>query len=431
MKKKEPAGRFGSLWIRLRAFASSLGPGLITGASDDDPSGISTYSIAGASTGYSMLWTAVLTTPMMAVVQGMCARIGLVCGCGLTTALAKRFPSIVVRALVVLVVVANTLNIGADLAGMGASAHLVFRLIPEDAWSIGFAAIVVAVEVFVAYGPFESIAKVLCTALFAYVITAFLAGVDWGTALRHAFLPEVQLTGVWISTFLGVLGTTITPYLFFWQASLEVEERTRRRPGEISAHTPPSQREIADAHADVNAGMTYSNVIMFFIIVTTAATLGAHHVKIVTAQDAAAALRPLAGPFAELIFALGMVGAGLLAVPVLAGASAYAVAETFSQPEGLSLKPRKAPLFYGIIVAGVAIGVLIELLRIDPIRALFWSAVINGLVAVPLLAAITVLANDRHIMGRWTNSRIANVWAILTIVLMSAAAVGLFVFWNS
>ena len=241
----------------------------------------------------------------------------------------------------------------------------------------------------------------------------------------------MHLTGLWVSTFLGVLGTTITPYLFFWQTSLEVEDRTARRPQEVIRHEEPTQREIADAHADVNAGMTYSNVIMFFIIVTTAATLGAQHITIVTAQDAAVALRPLAGPFAELLFALGMVGAGLLAVPVLAGSSAYAVAETFSQPEGLSLKPRKAVVFYSMIAAGVAIGLVIQLLGIDPIRALFWSAVINGLVAVPLIAAITVLANDRRLMGRWTNSRAANAWAILTIALMSAAAVGLFVFWDS
>lgn len=420
-----------SLWTRLRGWFAALGPGLITGASDDDPSGISTYSIAGASTGYSMLWTAILTTPMMAVVQGMCARIGLVCGCGLTTALGRRFPALLVRALVILVVLANTLNLGADIAGMGASAHLVYKAIPAGAWSIAFAAIVLVVEIFVAYGPFETIAKVLCTALFAYVITAFTVHVDWGMVLRRAIVPEVHLTGVWISTFLGVLGTTITPYLFFWQASLEIEERAEHHPAEVARHEPPSPREIADAHADVNTGMIYSNVIMFFIIVTTAATLGAHGVKIVTADDAAAALRPLAGPFAELLFALGMVGAGLLAVPVLAGASAYAVAETFSQPEGLSLKPRKAVVFYGVIAAGVIIGLAIELLGIDPIRALFWSAVINGLVAVPLLAAITVLANDRRVMGRWTNSRISNVWAILTILLMSAAAVGLFVFWNA
>lgn len=429
--KRLPAGVLRSLWGHLRGWVSSLGPGLITGASDDDPSGISTYSIAGASTGYSMLWTAVLTTPMMAVVQGMCARIGLVGGCGLTTALRKRFPAVIVRALVVLVVLANTLNIGADIAGMGASAHLVYHPIPENAWSIGFAAIIVAVEVFVAYGPFVLIAKILCTALFAYGVTAFTVRVDWGVALRSAVIPQVHLTGVWISTFLGVLGTTITPYLFFWQASLEVEERTKRYPNEVARREPPAPREISDAHADVNTGMVYSNVVMFFIIVTTAATLGAQHIHIVTAQDAAAALRPLAGPFAELIFALGMVGAGLLAVPVLAGASAYAVAETFLQPEGLSLKPRKARVFYGIIVAGVSVGLAIEVIGVDPIRALFWSAVINGLVAVPLLIAITVLANDRRVMGRWTNSRTANVWAILTILLMSAAAVGLFVFWNS
>ena len=321
--KRRPAGSLRSLWAQLRGWVSVLGPGLITGASDDDPSGISTYSIAGASTGYSMLWTAVLTTPMMAVVQGMCARIGLVCGCGLTTALGKRFPVVVVRVLVILVVLANTLNIGADIAGMGASAHLVFKPVPEALWSIGFVATMVAVEVFVAYGPFALIAKILCSALLAYVVTAFMVHVDWRMALRRAVIPEVHVTGVWISTFLGVLGTTITPYLFFWQTSLEVEERAKRQPKGTFQHDPPSAREIADAHADVNTGMAYSNLIMFFIIVTAAATLGAQHINIVTAQDAAAALRPLAGRFAELIFALGMVGAGLLAaVPVAVGLAA-------------------------------------------------------------------------------------------------------------
>ena len=423
--RHEPSAR--SLVGGVRRWIGAIGPGVITGAADDDPSGISTYAMAGAAGGYSLLWTALFTAPMMAVVEGMCARIALVTGRGLTSALARVIPKPVVAALVVIVVVANTANLGADLAGMGAAAKLVIPAAPEAIWAPFFAIVILLVEIFLSYARFASVVKWLCLSLFAYVATAFIVHLDWRVVLLHAVVPQFQLSGPWIAMLLGVLGTTITPYLFFWQASLEVEEQHR-----VEA-APAGRRNIeqtlADATLDVNTGAVYSNVIMFFIIVTTAATLGAHGLTtIASAQDAAAALRPLAGPFAGLLFALGLIGAGLLAVPVLAGSSAYALAEVMNWNEGLARRPTDAKGFYAILTLGVVVGLALPMVfHVDPIKALFWSAVANGIAAVPLLLAVTLAANNRAMMGRFVNSVVANVWAWLTIALMGAAVIALFV----
>ena len=411
---------------RCRAGASwcsnKIGPGVVTGAADDDPSGIATYAIAGASLGYGLLWVALITAPMMIVVQEMCARIAMVGGTGLTNAMRRVMPLWLLRALVFLVVGANTLNIAADVAGMSSAGELVTH-VPSSAWAVGLGGLLIVVEVYSSYRLFASIVKWLCLSLFAYVAGAFVVGVDWLSALRHTFVPEVQLNRTWMATFVGFLGTTITPYLFFWQAALEVEEERAMGRTTVTRRRGATEAEIRASRADVTSGMIFSNVVTWFIVLTTAATLHAHHVTISTVSDAAAALRPLAGRGAELLFALGVVGAGLLAVPVLAGSSAYALAESYRWKSGLDSKPSSAPAFYSVIALGIAFGVVADLLHVDAIGMLFWSAVVNGFVAVPLLIGIVITGNH-SVMGRWRNGRNSNVWMVLTIVLMAAAAVG-------
>ena len=415
---------------RVVHFLKNLGPGLITGAADDDPSGISTYSVAGATTGLSMLWLALITTPMMAVIQGMCARIGMVNGVGLAAVMRKLMPRWLAFALAALVIVANTFNIGADLAGMAASAHMVAGL-PVLLWVVAFAALLVVTEIYCSYKLLCRVLKWLATALFAYVITLFLVHPDWGAIARHAVLPEFHTDGHWITTVVGVLGTTISPYLFFWQSSLSVEEEKERGRRTIAQRRGATKEEIRDAHADVNTGMIYSNMVMFFIIATTAVTLGAHGKHdIATAQDAAEALRPLAGDFAYLLFTLGMVGTGLLAIPVLAGSSAYVAADMLRFRSGLGETPRRAPRFYAILATGIIVGMVLNLLGMDPIKALFWSAVFNGVAAVPIVFAIVAIASNAKLMGTWRSSLAARAWGWFTCAVMTLAAVGMFVFWN-
>lgn len=415
---------------RVVRFLKNLGPGLITGAADDDPSGISTYSVTGATTGLSMLWVALITTPMMAVIQGMCARIGMVSGIGLAAQMRKSFPAWLAMSLALIVIIANTFNVGADFAGMSASAHLVAGL-PVLLWVFFFGALLLVAQIFFSYRLLSKIFKWLTLALFAYVITAFIVHPDWLNVLKHTIVPEFHLNGHWITTLVGVLGTTISPYLFFWQSSLMVEEEKEMGRATVAARKGAKTQEITDAHADVNTGMVFSNLVMFFIITTTAVTLGAHgNHNISSAQDAAEALRPLAGNFAYILFAVGMIGTGMLAIPVLAGSSAYVAAEMLHFRTGLDEKPRRAPRFYFILGAGVVIGVLMNVLGIDPIKALFWSAVLNGMAAVPLVYAIVHLANKRDVMGQWKSSLLANIWGWATFVLMGAAAIMMFVYWN-
>ena len=415
---------------RVVHFLRNLGPGLITGAADDDPSGISTYSVAGATTGLSMLWLALITTPMMAVIQGMCARIGMVSGVGLAAMMRKLFPRWMALSLALLVIVANTCNIGADLSGMAAAAHMVFGL-PIGLWVAFFGGVLVVSQIYLSYRLLSRIFKYLTLALFAYVITAFVVHPNWLDVLRHAVIPEIHTDGHWIVTVVAVLGTTISPYLFFWQSSLMVEQEKLEGRATVAARRGATRAEIIDAHADVNTGMVYSNVVMFFIITTTAVTLGAHGKHdIATAQDAAEALRPLAGNFASLLFTIGMVGTGLLAIPVLAGSSAYVAAEMLSFREGLAEPPRRAPRFYGVLALGIVIGVVMNFIGIDPIKALFWSAVLNGVSAVPLVFAVVLIASNKKVMGEWRSSVLARIWGWATFALMTLAAVGMFVFWN-
>ncbi len=409
-------------------FLKSLGPGLITGAADDDPSGISTYSVAGASTGFSMLWVTLISTPMMAVVQGMCARIAMVTGEGLAAAMRKRLPLPVAYALASLVIVANTFNVGADLGGMADALHLVVPL-PVDALVFFFGVGLLAAQTWLSYAVLARIFKWLTLTLFAYVVTAFVVHPPWLEVLKHFAVPHLQFDASWLSTLVGVLGTTITPYLFFWQASLMVEEDKESGNTTLAQRRGTTEEAVKTMHGDVNAGMIFSNLVAFFIITTTAATLGLHGKHdIATAQQAAEALRPLAGRFAELLFALGMVGTGILAVPVLAGSSAYVAAQTFQFREGLNEPPRRAGKFYGVLAAGVVVGIAMNLLHVDAIRALFWSAVLNGVAAVPIIAVVVYFASDSSLMGKWRSSLAARIWGWATVSLMGAATVGMFYF---
>jgi NRAMP (natural resistance-associated macrophage protein)-like metal ion transporter len=410
---------------RLRKFLANLGPGLITGAADDDPSGISTYSVAGATTGYSLLWLTLISTPMMAVIQGMCARIALVNGEGLAAIMFKRLPRALAYSLAVLVIVANTFNLGADIGGMAAATNLVVP-VPPEALVFLFGIGLIAAETWLSYRMLEKVFKWLTLALFAYIITAFVVRPPWGHVLVAFAVPRLYFDAIWLSTMVGVLGTTITPYLFYWQASLMIEDEKQEGQKTIHARRGTDAESLANMHEDVNAGMIYSNVVAFFIIVTTAATLQGK--QIATAAQAAQALRPLAGDFAEVLFALGMIGTGILAVPVLATSSAYVAAETFRFREGLSEPVRRAPRFYSTIAVGILIGIAMNLLRIDAIKALFWSAVLNGIAAVPIIAVVVWLASSRHVMGRWTSSTLARVWGWGTVALMGGATVGMFYF---
>jgi Mn2+/Fe2+ NRAMP family transporter len=365
---------------------------------------------------------------MMIAVQGMCARIGLVTGMGLAAALRKHFPFWLAAVLGGMTIGANTLNLGADLAGMAASIRLLVGG-PQIAWVIAFGIVSYVAPVYLNYRTFVNIVKVLAVSLLAYVIAMFAIHPPWLTVLRHAVIPEISLKREWLTTVVAVLGTTITPYLFYWQAALMVEEDKAHGKVTFAQRRGASRKEIEEANADVRLGMIVSNAIMFCIIATTATALARHgSATIKTAQDAAEALRPLAGDFAYVLFAAGMVGTGLLAIPTLAGSSSFIAAETFNLRGGLEDKPDRDPRFYSVFGAGIAIGIAMNVFHVDPIAALYWSAVVNGIAAVPLVVVITLFANQRNLMGKWTNSPIANVWALVTILLMGAAAVGMFVF---
>ena len=395
------------------------GPGVVTGASDDDPSGIATYSLTGAETGYRLLWTSVLTLPLNAAVQNMCARIGLVTGSGLASVLRRHYSRRLLLMLVALLFVANTVNIGADIAAVAAGIGLLTGA-PERAVVVPVGIAIAVTEIVVSYRVFANYLKILTLALFAYIVDAFFAGPDWGKALRHTFVPELSLNPTFITTIVAILGTTISPYLFFWQTSEEVEEMHDRHIAE------GSEPELRRAQIDVDAGMVLANIVFYFIVLTTAATLfpaGVRHIN--TAREAAEALRPLAGSQAEIIFAIGFIGTGLLSIPVLAGSAAYAVAEVFDWREGLEEKPLQAPQFYAVIALATAIGLGIALSGVGAIRALFIAAVVNGVISPVLIAAILVVSNDKRVLGRHRNGIVSNVLGIATIAVMALAAIAM------
>lgn len=404
----------------------NLGPGLITGAADDDPSGIATYSQAGAQFGLNMLWTVVLTYPLMVAIQSISARIGRVTGHGLSTNLARVFPSWAVMGLVALLFIGNAINIGADLAAMGAAARLVTGW-NEHALTIGFAIVSLTLQVFVPYHRYVKLLKWLTMALFAYVAVVFTVRIDWAQVALHTVWPQLPKSG-WIVVVVAVFGTTISPYLFFWQSSEEVEEEQAKGEAPLIEDPKDARAELERIRWDTLVGMGVSNLIAFFIILTTAVTLHARGVTdIQTSAQAAEALRPVAGELAFFLFALGIIGTGLLAVPVLAGSVGYALGELRGWKCGLEHKPTEAKAFYIVIAAAVVMGLLVDYSGLDPIKALFWSAVINGVISVPIMAAMMVVASRKAQMGLFVATRWQKVFGWLATAVMAAAVIGMFV----
>jgi NRAMP (natural resistance-associated macrophage protein)-like metal ion transporter len=413
----------------LKRLLGNIGPGVITGAADDDPSGIATYAQTGAIFGYGQLWLVWFICPFMIVIQQMCGRIGMVTGKGLASIILENYSRRVLYITVSLLVIANTINIGADLAAMASSAQMLLGL-PFIFWLVLITMFIIALEVFIPYIAYSRILKYLALTLLSYVLAAFVIRLNWRVIFHATLVPHLELSADYLLNIVAILGTTISPYLFFWQASQEVEE------GIVSGHThdmgiwKPSatRRGVAEMNRDTVVGMSYSQIIMFFIIVTTAATLHAGGItKIQTAAEAAVALRPLAGDFAYLLFAAGIIGTGLLAIPVLAGSSAYAVAEMLGLKEGLGKKAGRAPEFYAIITASTLIGMSFNWLEINPIMALYYTAALNGLVAPPLMALVVMIGNKKDVMGQFVNSRASNFLGWVIVLIMALVGVALLV----
>jgi NRAMP (natural resistance-associated macrophage protein)-like metal ion transporter len=416
-----------SIFGRIRTFARRLGPGLVTGASDDDPSGIATYSQAGAQFGFQLAWTLLLTYPMMVVVQSVSARIGRTTGHGIAGNLRRHYPAWILQLIVVLLFVANTLNIGADLAAMAAATRLLIPSVPAWVWIVGFSGTCTAAEVLFDHKRYVSILKWLTLSLFAYFAALAVVNVPWAAFFRGLLVPSLQNERAFALMVVAIFGTTISPYLFFWQASQEVED-TDADPKRLPLRQAPEQAPAAVARIQLDTviGMGLSNLVALAILTTTAATLAAAGVhEINTAAEAAAALKPLAGEFAFVVFALGIVGTGLLSVPVLAGSAAYAVGEAQGLPVGLAKQPRRAKAFYGAIVAATALGALANFLDFNPLKALVWVAVINGVVAVPVMALLLLMASSERVMGSLRISRPLAAVGWIATALMAAAAAGL------
>ena len=409
-----------SLW-------KELGPGLITGASDDDPSGIATYSQAGAQFGFDLAWVLLFSWPLMCAIQEVSARIGRVTGRGIAGNLKRHYPIGVVHALVGLLVAANTINLGADLGAMAAAMRLVVGG-PQLVWVAAFAVVSVLLEVFVRYSRYVAVLKWLTLSLFAYVGVAFTVHIPWMTVARHLVVPHISLDADHLTVVVAILGTTISPYLFFWQAEEEVDD-VKERPGARPLVRAPEQAaaEFTRIRWDTYVGMALSNLVALFIVLTTAATLNAHGVTdIQTSAQAAEALRPIAGDFVFVIFALGIVGTGLLALPVLAGSAAYAVGETLGTHVGLARKVGRAKTFYATIALATLVGAALNFSSLDPIKALFWTAVINGVAAVPIMVMVLLVASRDDVMGRFALPRILRVVGWLATAVMAAATVGMF-----
>ncbi|HEX6349063.1 MAG TPA: Nramp family divalent metal transporter [Candidatus Dormibacteraeota bacterium] len=406
-----------------------LGPGLITGASDDDPSGIGTYSQVGSQFGYGLLWTALFTFPLMAAMQELCARIALHTGVGLGIALRRKFPTVLVGICIAALFCANTINVGADLGAVAAGGALLSRgLIPEIWLVVPVALLIIGMQLFVSYGTIFKIFKWLTLALFAYVVTGVVVHPNVLVVLRSSLIPHLEFGQDFLMALVAVFGTTISPYLFFWQASSEVDEMRAAGMLTEAERQGVQMSELKAARFDILVGMFFSNVVMYFIILTTAAVLHAHgKTGVQTADQAAQALAPFAGQFAFVLFAAGMIGTGLLAIPILSGSAAYAVKEFFGLKGALSVKPWYRPTFYGVMVLSVVIGIAINLVHIDPIRALFITAVINGVVAPPLMVLIVILGSDREVMADKVSGRISKVLTWLATLVMSVAAVALLV----
>ena len=414
----------------LKGFLKLLGPGLITGASDDDPSGIGTYSIAGASLGFATLWTAIITLPLMAVVQFVCAKIGLVTGRGLAGVLRHHYPRKVLYPAVLSLLIANTINAGTDIGAIAAAINLIVP-IPLNAMILPIVFIIVALQIWGSYRLIANVFKWLTLSLFAYIAAAFLSKPDWQQVLKATFIPELRFDHDYLLTLVAILGTTISPYLFFWEASEEVEEEISEGRKKLRQRKGATDAELDQAKWDTIIGMFFCNIVFYFVILASAATLHASgKTDIQSATDAAQALRPIAGSAATILFAVGIIGAGFLAVPVLTGSSAYAVAETFGWKYGLDTKPKQAKQFYAVIAISTFIGALINFIGINPMAALFWTAVINGVLAPPLLVLIMIVSNNKKIMGNRVNGRFTNCVGWTAAIIMFAAGIGMFATWQ-
>jgi NRAMP (natural resistance-associated macrophage protein)-like metal ion transporter len=407
-----------------KSWLSILGPGLITGASDDDPSGIATYSQIGAQFGYGMSWTLLFSYPLMSAVQIISARVGRTTGRGIAGNLRKYYPNWLVYVSVAFLLVANIINIGADIGAMGDGIKLLIGG-PEFLYAVGIGALCIVLQIFTSYKRYVNILKWLTLALLAYVATLFMVKIDWIAFAHGLLIPSLSLDLKYVTGIVAIFGTTISPYLFFWQASQEVEDLNAKAERQRLKDAP---EQTKDAHSrislDTFAGMAVSNLIAIAILVTAAATLNAHgKTDISSSAEAAAALQPVAGAGAEILFVLGIVGTGLLAVPVLAGSAAYAVGEMLRLPTGLDHKPLNAKAFYAVIAVATGLGAALNLTPINPISALYWSAVINGVVAVPIMIVLMLLSSREDIMGEGTIGRGLKFWGWLATAVMSAAAI--------
>jgi NRAMP (natural resistance-associated macrophage protein)-like metal ion transporter len=409
---------------KLLRFWKLLGPGLVTGASDDDPSGIATYSQAGAGFGLSTLWTAMVAFPLMAAIQQMCARIGLVTNQGLTGTIKKYYPKPLLYIMLLFSFPAIIMNIGADIAAMGAVGNLLFPAINATFFCVFFTLILIALIIYLPYVKIAAALKYLCIVMIVYFIVPFLYHQDFKEILKATFIPHIEFNKEFILIIVGILGTTISPYLFFWQASVEVEEMKHRK-----THLLVNKKIIHEMGKDVDFGMTFSGLVMYFIILTTGTVLyssGIHQIN--TVQDAAMALKPLAGNFAYLLFAIGVIGTGLIAIPVLSGALSYIFAETFNLEQGLDKKFHEAKGFYTIIIISLLLGLSLNYIGISPIDALIYTAVLYGLTAPVLIAIILHISNNKQIMGMHVNGKLANLMGITALLVMTVAAIVLVYF---
>jgi NRAMP (natural resistance-associated macrophage protein)-like metal ion transporter len=413
---------------KLGRFLKILGPGLITGASDDDPSGIATYSQAGAAYGLSTLWTALITFPLMASIQEMCARIGLVTSHGLAGTLKTNYSKPVLYLMLLFSFPAIVMNIGADIAGMGAVGNLLVPSVHPIFFAFGFTILLLVLIIFLPYQKIAAVLKYLCMVLLVYFVVPFLYKQNWFDIFKSTFIPTIKFNKEYISILVAILGTTISPYLFFWQATMDVEDQKKNK-----ALLVVDKRVLNEMHKDVDFGMLFSNLTMFFIILTTGTVLfnGNIH-KIDTVEQAAQALKPLAGNLAYLLFAVGVIGTGLLAIPVLSGSLSYIVTETFGWKEGLDKKFHQAKAFYIVIAISLILGLSLNYIGLSPIKALIYSAILYGLTAPVLIAIILHISNNKKIMGKNTNGKVSNILGFATLVLMTVAGVVLvyMIFWH-
>ena len=406
-------------------FWKIIGPGLVTGASDDDPSGIATYSQAGAAFGLSTLWTSIVAFPLMAAIQQMCARIGLVTSQGLTGTLKKHYPRPLLYVMLLFSFPAIIMNIGADIAGMGAVGNLLFPSIDASYFSVFFTILLLGLIIYLPYQKIAATLKYLCIVMLVYFIVPFLYKQDFGEILKSTFIPTIQFNKAFISILVGILGTTISPYLFFWQASVEVEEMKHKQ-----KHLVVNKKIIHDMKQDVDFGMTFSGFVMFFIILTTGTVLfkgGVHQID--TVEQAAMALKPLAGNLAYLLFAVGIIGTGLIAIPVLSGSLSYIFTETFGWEQGLDKKFHEAKGFYIIIAISLLLGLTLNYIGISPIKALIYTAILYGLTAPVLIAIILHISNNEKVMGKFINNRMSNIFGVIAFLIMTISA-GLLVYYQ-